>query len=147
MDVLVVYFELSGDLQIVNELTHAVPTRRSADLTSAFGGALRARSNLMLHWRAGNVKWCCASVFTATGVLGAAFGAGLAQVVDGGRLLSLFGMLMIGVGVRMLLPRRSEGDPHVRISALNARRLVPRLAAGGPRSETARVGKQWCLTG
>src|SRR3546814_20220921 len=45
--------------------------------TSAFGVALRALSHLLLHYRPGTVKLCCAQVFTTTGSLWAAFGAWL----------------------------------------------------------------------
>ena len=38
--------------------------------TSAFAVAVNAFVNLMSHWRAGTVKWPCAIVFGASGMLG-----------------------------------------------------------------------------
>ena len=108
-----------------------VPSAHAAIGTSAIAVAMSAAANLTGHARAGTVKWRCATVFAAAGVIGASGGAHLAKMVDGGRLLALFGLLMIGVGLLMLRPRTSAGDVDVRLTRATASRLLPLLIAGG----------------
>ena len=59
--------------------------------TSAIAVATSAAANLFGHARRGTVKWSCALVFAAAGVGGAAVGAHLGKLMDGHRLLVLFG--------------------------------------------------------
>jgi uncharacterized membrane protein YfcA len=59
--------------------------------TSAVAVAASAASNLAGHARAHTIKWRCALVFAASGVIGAAIGAQLGKMVNGHRLLLLFG--------------------------------------------------------
>lgn len=92
--------------------------------TSALAVSVNAFANLIAHSRAGNVKWPCAVVFGLSGVAGAYLGATLGKLVDGERLLFLFGLLMITVGIVMQRPRGSEGDPTVRINPTIAIRLI-----------------------
>jgi hypothetical protein len=92
--------------------------------TSALAVALNAFANLIQHARVGNVKWPCAAVFAGAGVLGAIAGSSLGKAVEGERLLVLFALVMVAVGVAMLRPRRSAGDPSVRINPRIAVRLV-----------------------
>ncbi|MFZ5790887.1 MAG: sulfite exporter TauE/SafE family protein [Pseudomonadota bacterium] len=92
--------------------------------TSALAVALNAFANLIQHARVGNVKWPCAAVFASAGVLGAIAGSSLGKAVEGERLLVLFALVMVAVGVAMLRPRRSEGDPSVRINPKIAVRLA-----------------------
>jgi uncharacterized membrane protein YfcA len=99
--------------------------------TSAVAVAASAAVNLFGHARGGTVKWPCALVFTAAGIAGAAGGAQLGKMVDGGRLLALFGALMIVVGLAMLRRRKSEGDPDVRLNRDSAKRLLPMLIGTG----------------
>jgi len=99
--------------------------------TSALAVSVNAFINLVGHWRAGTVKWPCASVFAAAGILGAALGSSLGKVVDGQKLLALFSLAMIAVAVAMLRPRASGGDPDVRITPRIALQLIAvGLAAG-----------------
>ena len=99
--------------------------------TSALAVSLNALSGLVAHARAGNVKWPCATVFSIAGVVGAAFGSSLAKAVDGHKLLALFGLMMIVVGVAMLrAPRRPE-RPDVRLSPQTAGELAPPLVGLG----------------
>jgi LPXTG-motif cell wall-anchored protein len=77
------------------------------------------------------VKWPCAMVFAVAGVIGAAIGAELGKAVDGSRLLMLFGLLMVGVGLMMLRKRQREDDPDVRLSRSTAAALLPRLVPLG----------------
>lgn len=92
--------------------------------TSALAVGVNAVVNLLGHWRRGNVKWPCAIVFAASGVMGAAAGSTAGKMVDGGKLLFLFALIMIAVGLAMLRPRASGGDPDVRLSPAIAGRLL-----------------------
>jgi uncharacterized protein len=92
--------------------------------TSALAVAVNAFANLISHSRAGTVKWPCAATFAASGVAGAALGAGLGQMVDGKQLLFFFGLVMLAVAAAMFSPRAAEGDPLVRIDRTIALRLV-----------------------
>jgi hypothetical protein len=99
--------------------------------TSALAVAASAAFNLVGHGRTGRVKWRCAMVFAAAGIAGAAVGAHIGKLVDGDRLLMLFGMLMVAVGLLMLRPRKSGGDPDVRLTRESMSRLLPLLLAVG----------------
>ncbi|KQT83870.1 sulfite exporter TauE/SafE family protein [Aurantimonas sp. Leaf443] len=99
--------------------------------TSAVAVAASALGNLVPHARGGRVKWRCAAVFAAAGVLGSLLGAAAAKAMDGERLLALFGLVMIGVGLAMMRRRGTEGDPAVRLTWDTARRLLPLLIGIG----------------
>ncbi len=99
--------------------------------TSAIAVALSALSSLVGHARAGNVRWPCALVFTASGIAGAGIGSTLGKHFDGQRLLMLFGVLMIVVAATMLRKRSTDDARFVPLSAETARRLAPRLMAYG----------------
>lgn len=99
--------------------------------TSAIAVAASAATNLAGHARADNVKWPCAIVFALAGIVGAAGGAQLGKMVDGSRLLMLFGVLMVIVGLLMLRPRQSGGDPNVRLTVESMPRLLPMLIGVG----------------
>ncbi|QRM35163.1 sulfite exporter TauE/SafE family protein [Microvirga sp. VF16] len=99
--------------------------------TGAVAVSASALGNLLTHWRLGNVKGRCAAVFAAAGVLGAIAGAAAAKALDGQKLLALFGLVMIVVGIVMLRRRGSGGDPAVRLTARTARRLLPPLLGIG----------------
>ncbi|NOZ31990.1 MAG: sulfite exporter TauE/SafE family protein [Alphaproteobacteria bacterium] len=99
--------------------------------TSAVAVAGSALVNLVPHWRAGNVKWKCALVFSASGVLGALGSAQIAKQVDGDWLLAAFGALMIVVGLAMGFKRGGPGNADVRLDASTAARLLPRLVPIG----------------
>ena len=99
--------------------------------TSAIAVAASAAANLIGHSRAHTVKWPCASVFAASGIAGAAIGAQLGKMVDGSRLLTLFGVLMIVVGVLMLRPRKSGGNPDVKLTRETMPKLLPMLIGTG----------------
>lgn len=99
--------------------------------TGATAVAFNAATSLIGHARAGTVKWRCAAVFAAAGVAGALAGSAAGKAMDGQRLLALFGLVMMIVGLSMLRPRRADEDAGVRLTAGTARRLIPRLAASG----------------
>lgn len=95
--------------------------------TAAVAVSANALASLAGHARAGHVKWRCAGVFALAGIVGAAAGAELGKVFDGQRLLALFGLLMIGVGLSMLRKRRTAPAPDVRLTRASAKMLLPRL--------------------
>jgi uncharacterized membrane protein YfcA len=108
-----------------------VPSPHIAIGTSAIAVAASAAANLVGHARAKTVKWPCAVVFALAGIIGAAGGAQLGKMMDGSRLLMLFGALMVIVGLMMLRPRKSGGDPDVKLTRESMRRLLPILAGIG----------------
>jgi len=108
-----------------------VSSAHAAIGTAAVAVAANAAVSLTGHARAGMVKWPCALVFAAAGVIGAGLGAEIGKAVDGTRLLLLFGLLMVGVGLSMLRKRRREDDPDVRLSRDTAGALLPRLVPMG----------------
>jgi uncharacterized membrane protein YfcA len=55
---------------------------------------------------------------------GAALGSSIGKLIAGDKLLFLFALAMIAVGIAMLRPRAAEGDPSVRITPAIAGRLV-----------------------
>ncbi|NPU14950.1 sulfite exporter TauE/SafE family protein [Bradyrhizobium sp. 83002] len=95
--------------------------------TSAVAVAINAAANLANHARSGNVKWPCALVFAATGVVGAFAGSTLGKTIDGQKLLLLFALVMIVIGLLMLRKRGGEGHLDVKLSRDN---LWPLLAFG-----------------
>ena len=98
--------------------------------TSAVAVAASAAANLVGHARAHTVKWNCAAVFALAGIAGAAVGAHFGKLIDGGRLLTLFGALMIVIGVLMLRPRKSGDSPQVKLTR-DSLHLLPWLAGIG----------------
>ncbi len=74
--------------------------------TTALAVALTAFANLILHWRAGNVRWKAALSFALPGAVGAAIG----KVFPGKQLLFLFALLMIVVAISMVRPRRDTSS-------------------------------------
>ena len=76
-------------------------------------GALAVSANSFInfggHARSGNVRWRSAILFAVIGMAGAAIGSTLGKTFDGQRLLFLFAVLMVVVGVMML---RRESRPQ-----------------------------------
>lgn len=90
-----------------------VPVAHVAIGTSALAVAANAASNLMVHARRGNVVWRCALVFSAAGVAGALVGSTIGKAMDGDKLLFLFAMLMLVIGVLMFRRRNAVGTQTV----------------------------------
>lgn len=108
-----------------------VPSAHVAIGTSALAVAANAAVSLSWHARRGNVKWRCAAVFAAAGVVGAFGGSSLSKAVDGRRLLVLFALLMLVIAALMVVRRFERGDPDVRLNPRNGWKLVlSGLAAG-----------------
>lgn len=108
-----------------------IPSVHAAIGTSAVAVAASAAVSLIGHARARNVRWPCALVFALAGIAGATVGAQLGKMMDGGRLLALFGLLMIVVGAAMLRRRHGGDNSAVRLDRATAPRLLPILAATG----------------
>lgn len=95
--------------------------------TSALAVSVNAFANLAMHARQQQVKWRCAAVYAASGVLGAAGGSTLGKLVDGRQLLLYFAAAMVAVGIAMLRPKAAGGNPDVQLNA----RIFPKLAILG----------------
>lgn len=99
--------------------------------TAAIVVAVNAGVSLGAHARLGTVKWRCALVFAGAGIGGSLLGAELGKAIDGQRLLALFGLIMIVVGLSMLTPTRKPVNEGVRLTQESARYLLPRLIGMG----------------
>jgi uncharacterized protein len=93
--------------------------------TSAAAVAANAAFGLSAQARAGRVKWPCALVFGGAGLVGSLAGAHLAKQLDGAQLLLWFALAMALIGGSMLLPRKSQGDPTVMLTARLGYRIAP----------------------
>ncbi|MBN9554927.1 MAG: sulfite exporter TauE/SafE family protein [Alphaproteobacteria bacterium] len=101
-----------------------VPSPHVAIGTSALAVAANALTGLLNHVRQGNVKWRCSFAFAAAGIVGAFAGSTAGKAFDGQKLLFLFAVVMVVVGILMLRNRRREGDPSVVLGRENAPKLV-----------------------
>ncbi|GAA4709799.1 sulfite exporter TauE/SafE family protein [Sphingomonas lutea] len=77
--------------------------------TSALAVAANAALGLGNHARHGHVKWRSGLMYAAAGVVGAFLGSTAGKAFDGHRLLFLFALVMILVGVLMLRRRFDAG--------------------------------------
>jgi len=80
--------------------------------TGALAVSATAFINLASYARTGAVRWRCAVVFAVVGTLGAFVGSSAGKLVDGNRLLFLFGLVMLAVGALMLRPRSETAAPE-----------------------------------
>jgi uncharacterized protein len=109
-----------------------VPNAHVALGTAAFAVAVNAAANLVTHARMGNVRWRCALVFSAAGIVGALLGSTLGKLVAGSQLLFLFAFVMIGVGILMLRNRQAAGNAAVACTLENSPRMLAfGFATGG----------------
>ncbi len=97
-----------------------VATPHVAIGTSALAVAVNAATSLVQHARQHTVKWRCGGLYAAAGVLGALLGSSAGKAVDGQRLLFLFALLMVGVGLLMLKERNAKGEPDAQCDRANA---------------------------
>jgi uncharacterized protein len=93
--------------------------------TSAAAVAVNAAIGLAAQARAGRVKWPCAITFAIAGLAGSLVGAHFAKQVDGKALLMWFAVAMIAIALSMLIPKKNEGDPNVRLTLSMVLKLAP----------------------
>lgn len=93
--------------------------------TTALAVAMTAFANLLPHWRAGNVRWKPAIAFAIPGAIGAVVGASIGKTIGGKQLLFLFALLMIGVAITMVRPRRKSVPQPERSGWPMLRRVIP----------------------
>jgi uncharacterized protein len=92
--------------------------------TSALAVAVNAAAGLANHARQGTVKWRCGFIYAGAGVIGAFFGSTAGKAFDGQRLLFLFAIVMIVVGVLVLRRRRHEGHEGAQCHRENAAKVL-----------------------
>ena len=109
-----------------------VPSPHVAIGTSALAVAANAATGLANYARAGTVKWRCGLMYAGAGVVGAFFGSTAGKAFDGQKLLFLFAIVMIVVGVLMLRRRRHEGEAGAQCDRGNAGKVLGAgLGTGG----------------
>ena len=92
--------------------------------TSALAVAANAALGLFNHARHGTVKWRCGLIYAAAGVAGAFAGSTAGKAFDGQRLLFLFAIVMIVVGVLMLRRRNQAGIEGAECTRENAPKVL-----------------------
>ncbi|MDE1905250.1 MAG: sulfite exporter TauE/SafE family protein [Rhodospirillales bacterium] len=95
--------------------------------TSALAVAANALTGLASHARAHTVKWRCGGIYAVAGIAGALAGSTLGKAVNGQKLLFLFAVLMIGIGILMLRGRHDQGVTGAQCTRENA----PKVAGFG----------------
>lgn len=101
-----------------------VPSPHMAIGTSAFAVAVNAATGLVNHARQRTVKWRCALMFAGAGIVGAFVGSTVGKAIDGQRLLFLFALVMIVVGIKMLRGREEADNPDVVCNRENAPKVL-----------------------
>lgn len=101
-----------------------VPNPHLAIGTSAFAVAANAAMGVVSHARAGTVKWRCAIMFAGAGVAGALIGSTAGMAFDGRKLLFLFAIVMVIVGLAMLRGRKGGSDPDAQCNAGRAPKVL-----------------------
>lgn len=101
-----------------------VPSAHVAIGTSALAVAASAATGLISHARALTVKWRCGGMYAAAGVLGALGGSTVGKAFDGQKLLFLFAIVMIVVGILMLRGRKAQGIPGAQCNRENAPKVL-----------------------
>lgn len=92
--------------------------------TSALSVAVNAATGLASHARAGTVRWRCGLLYAAAGMVGALAGSTAGKAFDGQKLLLLFSLVMIAVGVLMLHRRHHAGVADAQCTRRNAPRVL-----------------------
>ncbi|WP_342248981.1 sulfite exporter TauE/SafE family protein [Sphingomonas sp. OTU376] len=101
-----------------------VPSAHVAIGTSALAVAANAATGLVSHARARTVKWRCGGIYAGAGLIGALAGSTLGKAIDGQKLLALFALLMVAVGMLMLRKRTGEDRPDVQCNRTNAPKVL-----------------------
>ena len=102
--------------------------------------AANAGFNLSTHGRDGTVRWSCALMFAAAGIVGAFIGSIFGKMLDGQKLLALFALLMIVIAVLMLKTRTRIGLPDVKMTRDNMPAIVSLGLATGTLSGFFGIG-------
>lgn len=92
--------------------------------TSALAVAVNAALGVFNHARHGTVIWRCGIMYALAGVIGAFLGSSAGKAFDGQRLLFLFAIVMIIVGVLMLRRRRNAGVEDATCNRSNAPKVL-----------------------
>jgi uncharacterized protein len=92
--------------------------------TSAFAVAANAAIGLLNHAKAGNVKWHCGGLYAAAGIAGALLGSSAGKAFSGQKLLFLFALIMVLVGVLMLRGRKNAGIAGAACNRENASKVL-----------------------
>jgi uncharacterized membrane protein YfcA len=92
--------------------------------TSALSVAANAAIGTINHARSGTVKWRCALMYAGAGIVGAVVGSTAGKAFNGQKLLFLFAVVMVVVGVLMLRDRRAIGDDGAECIRENAPRVL-----------------------
>ncbi|ONF97143.1 sulfite exporter TauE/SafE family protein [Sphingomonas jeddahensis] len=92
--------------------------------TSALAVAANAATGLASHAREHTVKWRCGGMYAAAGVAGAFAGSTIGKAIDGQKLLFLFALLMVAVGVLMLRGRHAQGIAGAQCNRENASKVL-----------------------
>lgn len=92
--------------------------------TSALAVAVNAATGLASHARAGTVKWRCGLMYASAGILGALAGSTAGKAFDGLKLLFLFAIVMIVVGIVMLRGRKNKGIEGAECTRENAPKVL-----------------------
>ena len=93
--------------------------------TSAAAVAMTALISLIGHARDHTVKWPCATVFAASGLVGSLGGSTVAKMINGQALLLAFAFAMAGIAISMFRQQKFAGDPDVHLTPSFMMRLVP----------------------
>ncbi len=97
--------------------------------TGALAVSASAFANFATHYRAGNVRWRSAGLFALIGMIGAFIGSELGKSFDGKKLLFLFAILMIVVGIKMFRSKGSSSPQDVPAGYRYCnRQSVPKIA-------------------
>lgn len=92
--------------------------------TSALAVALNAAVGLLNHARHHTVIWRCGIMYALAGVIGAFLGSSAGKAFDGQRLLFLFAIVMVVVGVLMLRRRKNVGVENATCDRGNAPKVL-----------------------
>lgn len=91
-----------GSILTVPILVYALGVEeKSAIASSLLIVAVTSAAAAVQHWRAGNVRWPIALVFSAAGMAGAFAGGRVAAYIPGWALIALFGVVMLATGAAM----------------------------------------------
>jgi uncharacterized membrane protein YfcA len=97
--------------------------------TGAFAVSVNAFINFAGHAWSRNVQWRPAILFAVFGVAGAAMGSSLGKTFDAQRLLFLFAVLMVVVGVLILRRAAGRGEMGAALRDRSASGALAKIAA------------------